>query len=168
MKRSVYHGLGFAALLLCIATFCHNSRAERVGNFEITAQPVSKEVSQVTGQGATWTDKRKSQTMVYKVRIDYKSIDPLDDVTVYYMTSSVGASKNTSEGSEHFDKLAPQQKIEFETKGIENSYMQYTWDGGNSRYGKAQLKGIAIRIMKGTNLLAEWAQPSDMKSLWKK
>jgi hypothetical protein len=147
--------------------FALNLHAQRVGNFEITAQPVNKEVSRTTSQGINWTDKQKNQSMVYKVRIDHKGIDALENVTIQYIVAANNSS-SMIEGSEKFEKVSSQQKIEFETKGVENTYMQYNYGGTSYKSGKAQLRGIAIRILQGDKLLAEWSQPGDIKNLWKK
>jgi hypothetical protein len=167
MNRSLIFK-SYLLVLLISGTMALTVHAQRVGSFEITAQPVNKESSEVTGQGSWWVDKRKSQNMVYKVRIDYKGLDPIENITVRYLVAFTPVkTSNVVEGSETYVKLSSQQKVEFETKGIENTYMQYNYDGMSHKSGKAQLRGIALRIFQGEKMIAEWSQPADIKNSWK-
>jgi hypothetical protein len=150
--------------------------AERSGNFEIIFTPVNKESSETVDRGAWHTEKEKSQNMAYRVRIDLKGVDKLQDLKVFYVvvyrapnaTSSSRSSTRYATGEVSISNLAPMEKHEFTTESVENSYREYNWGDGKSSYGKGQLKGIAVRIMQGEKKLAEAASSVDMRDAFDK
>jgi hypothetical protein len=114
--------------------------------------------------------------MVYRVRIDLKGIDKMADLKVVYVVAfrsprNSGGSRNVlryAKGEETIASLAPMEKFEFTTEGVENKYTEYNWGDGKSSWGKAQLKGICLRIMQGDKKLAEAASSVDMKDAFEK
>ena len=159
--------------------------ADRSGNFDITAQPTNKETAEVTDRGASWVEKEKSQTLIYKVKIDLRGLEKLENLEVQYIVAykvprgwwrndnNNNSSDNRPRGGTQFihgkkeiKQLAPLEKFEFNTEGIENSYQETQWSSGRNQYGKATLKGVTIRIMQGDKKLAEMSNPNDMKEVW--
>ncbi|MBI4027582.1 MAG: hypothetical protein HY360_21525 [Verrucomicrobia bacterium] len=172
----------FIGRFCCVAFFGMlmplSAQADRVGNFEVMFQPLNKESAEVINRGGGWTEKEKSQTLVYKVRIDYKGLDKLEDIVVRYIvvykaSSTWRDSRNERgpqvvRGEEKIVSFGTHDKFEFETTSVEHVYTEHQWQGGRSQYGKAQLKGIAIKILQGEKILAEIARPDDMKQYWKR
>lgn len=152
-------------------------RAERVGNFEIAVQPFTTESKEVVDRSSWHTTSDKTQTMVYKVRIDLKGLERLEDAKVEYVVAyRLPSSHMNSDGthgglryrtgSTQIAHLAPHDKFEFSTEGVENVYQEYQSSGYRSQYGKLQMKGIALRITKDGATLAEIVNPPDMKDAW--
>lgn len=171
--------IAWSAILVGVLTFAASSRADRSGNFDIMVQPVTKESSQVMNRDAYFTSKEKSQSLIYKVRIDLKGIEKLEGLKVVYVvcyrSGNMGYSSSGNQsslryvqGEEDIAKMAPSDRREFTTREVENTYHETQWDSGRSQYGKAQLRGIALRIMRGDAILAEIANPPEMKDAWKK
>lgn len=150
--------------------------AERCGNFEIIFAPVSKESTETVDRGTWHTEKEKSQNMAYRVRIELKGVDKLQDLKVLYVvvyrapnfTYSSRSSTRYATGEVSIPSLAPLEKHEFTTESVENSYREYNWYGGKNSYGKGQLKGIAVQIMQGEQKLAEAASSVDVKDAFEK
>lgn len=170
------NALGLAALggLLLGAT---PAWAERVGNFEIAVQPFTTESKEVIDRSAWHTTSEKTQTMVYKVRMDLKGTDKLRDLKVEYVVAYRLPSSHMNPdgthggvryrtGSTQIAEMAPHDKFEFNTEGVENVYQEYQGSSYRSQYGKLQLKGIAVRVLKEGAALAEIANPADMKDAW--
>jgi len=162
--------------------FLPSLKAERAGNFEIAITPTSKESSQRTGGDGYWTEKEKSQKLTYRVTITCKGLEKLEDLQVKYIVvySAPGTyyhrdgNNNNRDGmrvingDEKIAKFVPLDSTEFTTKEVQNTYQENTWEGGRSSWGKAQLKGIALKIMQGDKVLAELAKPANMKDYWKR
>lgn len=148
--------------------------AARVGNFEVSVQALNKESGDVTHRGDYGVVKAKSQALVYQVKIELKGTEKLQDLEVLYIVSynnpqSYGRGRAPFiRGKEEIKQMAPFGKFEFTTKAVENNYEEYrsTWDGGKSQWGKATLRGITLRIMRGEKSLAEFSYPNDMKDAW--
>jgi hypothetical protein len=169
--RSLSCGL---AVLLLGAAF---SRAERSGNFEIAVQPFTTESKEVVDRSAWHTASEKTQTMVYKVRIDLKGTEKVQDLVAEYVVAYRLPSSHMNEdgthggvryrtGSASIPELGPHDKFEFATEGVENVYQEYQGVGYRSQWGKLQLKGIAVRVVKDGAPLAQIANPPDMKDAW--
>jgi hypothetical protein len=168
------------ALLLFVGAgllLSHSSLAERIGDFDIMVQPVNSESGDVTARGYSYTTRSKAQTLVYKVRVDYKGLQKLEHLELSYIIVYRGGGSEQGEsfkggqrllrGKKEFQNLAPLEKIEFNTTGIENQYTEdQWWHGGKSKYGKATLKGIAIRMKQGDKILATFGSSSDLKGIW--
>ncbi len=171
----------FAAAFFLGMLFPIAGMADRSGNFEISVQPVNMETSEVTDRGSHWVEKEKSQTLVYKVKIDMRGLEKLENLEVQYIVAykiprgwwrSSESNEKIARGTQFIrakkevKQLAPLEKFEFNTEGIENSYREDQWSGGRNQYGKATLKGVTIRIMQGDKKLAEMSNPTDMKDAW--
>jgi len=167
--------------LLCGLLGAVSAKAERAGDFEIAVQPINKESSQRIGGDGYWTEKEKSQTLVYKVKLTYKGLEKLENILIKYLVAYTAqgssqqgsqgrnygrSSVQTIKGDEKVDKLSTLDNVEFTTKMIENVYQESTWHGGKSQHGKAQMKGIALKIMQGDKVLVEWAKPAETKEYW--
>ncbi len=166
---------------LVFGVFLPSVKAERAGNFEIAITPSSKESSQRTGGDGYSIEKEKSQKLIYRVKITCKGLEKLEDLQVKYLVvylaqgnyyrdgnNNKRGGAQVIKGDEKIEKFAPLDSIEFTTKEVQNTYQENTWEGGRSSWGKAQLKGIALKIMQGDKVLAEWAKPADMKDYWKR
>lgn len=149
-----------------------SASAERIGNFDIDATVThAKETTQSSGSS---NYKEKDQTITYKVKIDCRGTEKYSDLVVKYIVlyrvpryaSVKERGDQLLSGEEKIPSLAPLGKFEFSTKSVSNTYTQY---GTTSEYqwGKMQFKGIALKLMQGDKVIAEFSRPVDMKDRWK-
>jgi hypothetical protein len=72
-------------------------------------------------------------------------------------------------GTHDAGKVRPQGKIDFPTKEVENDYMEYnSGTDYKSQSGKAKLLGMAMKVMKGSEVLAQYETSADAKKYWDK
>jgi hypothetical protein len=164
MNRRIFAScfLFFIALAACLY-------AERVGNFEITVQPVTKEKSDAIDRD--WQHKNKTQTMYYSVRGVLKGLEKMEKISIKYIVASKASDEKTkyTEGKYEVGPMEPLAKFEFNTTDLENDYQEY-WSNSSyqSKYGKAKLLGMTLKIMNGEMVVAEYATSQDAKKYWDK
>jgi hypothetical protein len=158
---------GLIFLIICSGIF--PVFAERSGDFEISVQQVNDEDARVVGQSSSNVMTRSmTQNLVYKVRIEYKGLDKLKNVQVYYVLSyRPNQSKpRFIKGDTVIPEVGPQGKIEFNTTAAENIYTEQTNEGLRYKVGRSRLDGISIRIFADKERLTEWAQPKEADKYW--
>jgi hypothetical protein len=150
------------------------ARADRVGDFDIQAHVQNAETAQVMNRSGSWTAKDKNQRLFYKIRMELKGLKKLEKLEVHYIIycyspqaeGELKSGMNTLTDQYDIKELSPFGKVEFDTSGFGKSYLETQDNSGKARYGRAELKGITLRIMQGTEKLAEYSSPPDMKKAW--
>jgi hypothetical protein len=154
-------------LLLCLF-WPLSSNAERVGDFDFSAQEVSDEEGRIVGRSSNSMNREVTQNLTYKVRIDYKGLDKLKDLNIKYILSYRPNQRKPKfvKGEKKITEASPQCMIEFETISAENTYSDQVNEGLRQKIGKTRLDGIAIRIYSGKEIIGEWAKPSSVDKYW--
>ena len=163
--------LPFAFLFLFAVTL---ARADRVGDFDIQAHVQNQEKSQTKERSGEWTSKNKNQTLFYKIRMELKGLKKLENVEVHYIIhcyspevqGELKVGTNILTDKYDIKEWAPFGKMEFDTSGFDKSYYESQWNTGKYQSGKAELRGITLRVMQGKEKLAEYSSPPDMKKAW--
>jgi hypothetical protein len=162
-------------LMLTVTFFTVSlARADRVGDFDIQAHVQNQEKSQTKERSGDWTSKNKSQSLFYKIRMELKGLKKLENLEVHYIIhcyspndqGELKTGTNTLTDKYDIKEWSPFGKVEFDTSGFDKSYYESQWNTGRYQSGKAELKGITLRIMQGTEKLAEYSSPPDMKKAW--
>jgi hypothetical protein len=154
-------------ILLCTQSLM----ADRVGDFEILAWPKVQTESTKLGEGAFFETKEKKQAMGYKIDIEYKGLDPLDAVTVYYIVVAKEGNAHDAirVGNKPFGPVNRLDKMIIETEKIENVYREIERrDLRSGQVGKSQLRGVAVRVVQSDKTLLDWATHKDLKEYWDK